>query len=323
MNRTGRTDIYSYDTTEHAWIPIGQPLLGINPGDEFGYSISMSYSGHFLAIGAPGFDSSSGAGGDDEGVILQDAGQIWGFIQMGVAYQPLGSTDGMFPNLNFGLSISLGHSGWILAIGMAAKASEPSSVAMVVRADTLPSGIDMNGNGWFKISSLPYDTAWNVRLSADEQVLTYSSYCVHPTDGTQVGTISIFSYRYSSTDDIWTPLGEAIPIQESHSAASGHGFVVSNDGMRVFVGHPGDSAALTPGVLHLYEYDSDLNDWSEAFMPLEISGNDQGKREGSSSSFGASLDMNGYGDFIVVGSPHALHNDVPVGKVEVFRVEKN
>ena len=53
VRRAGRVRVYRYNSTRDGWQKIGQDIEGDAVGDQFGYSLDLSYNGKILAIGAP------------------------------------------------------------------------------------------------------------------------------------------------------------------------------------------------------------------------------------------------------------------------------
>jgi hypothetical protein len=51
-----------YELRGRTWQPLGQSLIGVNPGDSFGFSVDMTRDGNYVAIGSPTHKSDVGFG---------------------------------------------------------------------------------------------------------------------------------------------------------------------------------------------------------------------------------------------------------------------
>jgi len=105
-NGTGYAKVYNL--LGENWIQLGNDndLSGVNIGDNFGYAISTSFDGSFVAIGAPNSTVNS-----------TNSGQVKVFNYNGNNWIQVGPNINGVAGSNSGSSVSLSYDGKILAIG--------------------------------------------------------------------------------------------------------------------------------------------------------------------------------------------------------------
>ncbi|MEL6658244.1 MAG: hypothetical protein AAFR36_17420, partial [Bacteroidota bacterium] len=87
---------------EDAFPQFGTPLQGVNTGDRFGTSVSLSADGMRMAVGAPRADESA----------LEDNGKVTVYQRVGDQWQPLGKPiKGEIAEDRFGMAVSLSDDG--------------------------------------------------------------------------------------------------------------------------------------------------------------------------------------------------------------------
>jgi len=100
-NSTGQVQVY--ENQSGTWTPVGNPINGKAADDTFGHDISLSSNGQILAIGARGYNSSTG-----QVEVYENQSNNW---------VPFGTPiDGTTFGDNFGAAISLSADGKTLAI---------------------------------------------------------------------------------------------------------------------------------------------------------------------------------------------------------------
>jgi len=104
----GKTVVHSWDGS--SWVEKGSDIKGEADGDSFGHSVSLSYDGNTVAIGAP---QNIG-----NGSIAEPAGHIRVYRWNSLSWEQLGlGIDGATAGDNFGVSVSLSTEGNTVAIG--------------------------------------------------------------------------------------------------------------------------------------------------------------------------------------------------------------
>ncbi|MFC4722829.1 T9SS type A sorting domain-containing protein [Geojedonia litorea] len=145
-----------YQNQAGTWVQIGDDINGENPGDQSGYSVSLSNDGSIVAIGAT---NNSGTGPQSGHVrVYQNQAGIW--IQLGQ------DVDGESANDQSGQGISLSSDGTILAVGAYSNDINGSSSGVVKVYKYI-------ANTWTQIgSSIAGEAAndwsgWSVSLASD------------------------------------------------------------------------------------------------------------------------------------------------------------
>ncbi|MBB00938.1 MAG: hypothetical protein CMN34_08435, partial [Saprospirales bacterium] len=109
-NYRGNVCIYDWNGT--SWIPLGNPIIGEAPGDESGYSVSISANGNRVVIGAPRNDAvGSPAPGGAKGHVRVYNWNGTGWVQLGQDID--GESVGDF----LGVSVSISANGNRVATG--------------------------------------------------------------------------------------------------------------------------------------------------------------------------------------------------------------
>lgn len=122
-NEGGKVHMYKYN--DGAWDPMGD-YFGSGPTYNAGRSVSLSYDGHYVAIGQPGDDGASASSpNDDVGSVVvlkyDTDGNMWD--QVGDKISGIEDKD------EFGYVVSLSDDGRTLAVG-ATTESQPGYVAV-------------------------------------------------------------------------------------------------------------------------------------------------------------------------------------------------
>jgi len=182
-NSVGSVIIYQNQSGN--WIQIGNTLNGINIGDYFGKSISLSSDGNTLAVGAPVNNNNTGY----VSVYKNNSGN----------WTQIGNTlNGININETFGNSVSLSSDGNILAIGVPSTNSTGSVM------------IYKNNSGvWTRIGSTLTGVALNsffgssVSLSSDGSIVAIGAYGENSFSG------AVRIYDVSSVLNIADPMVNA------------------------------------------------------------------------------------------------------------------
>ena len=106
---SGSVTVYEYDGSS-LWVPLGDTIYGDGESDNMGTSVSLSYDGSRVAIGAP-FNGGSGDTGSGHVIVYEYNGTS-------TSWEPLGDDIyGEESNENSGFRVSLSSNGSRVAIG--------------------------------------------------------------------------------------------------------------------------------------------------------------------------------------------------------------
>ena len=100
----GKASIYSYKESSTSWIKLGTDIIGDQPGDGFGHSVSISGNGSTVAVGAPYRKSRSG-----RVYVLQYKPYTQSWVQVGY------NINGLVNDDYFGWSVSISIDGYTIA----------------------------------------------------------------------------------------------------------------------------------------------------------------------------------------------------------------
>jgi hypothetical protein len=112
--QTGFASVFGYSTDTPDWTQAGNLIAGLDPEDQFGFSVSLSADARHLVVGAPGMVGETGAGyarvytfdetTDDEGTSVLD-------------WTESGVIDGAASGDNVGFSVALSGDAMHLLVG--------------------------------------------------------------------------------------------------------------------------------------------------------------------------------------------------------------
>ena len=107
LEKVGEVNIYRFINSE--WTKIGNPIVGSNLRDQFGYSVSISSDGNMVAIGAPESDITQTENNQGYVRIFRNTGDSW--TQIGSDLRGENSRD------FFGQVVSISGNGTTVSIG--------------------------------------------------------------------------------------------------------------------------------------------------------------------------------------------------------------
>ncbi len=200
------------------WTQIGPDILGEAPGDNSGYSVSLSANGNRVAIGAIANDD----GGINSGharVFEENAGS---WIQVGSDLDGDASTDG------FGNSVALSSDGTYLAVGGSMNDNNGHNAGHVKIFEEI-------GGTWIQIGNAINGVAgelfgFSVDLSGDGSKVIVGA-PLSDLSGSKNGVARVFE----NINGIWTPLGSNI-IGASLGDRCGQSVALSANGTNLAVG---------------------------------------------------------------------------------------
>ena len=227
----GHVEIYDYSVGS-GWSPVGTNIVGATAGMRYGYAVSLSNDGTYVAVGAP-FDDTTAADSGLVNVYKYDSG----WTKVGVDIVGGGAS------YKLGTSVSMRNtaaSGPIVAIGI------PGNDQGKVRVYEYDSGTAWALDG-SEISGKTTGDAFGTTVSIPDD----ASRVVAGGPENSSGTGYIRIYEYSGSD--WSQMGSDI-----NGAAVGDKFGTSvsfsGDGTRVAAGSPGNGK----GDVKVYVYENSV-----------------------------------------------------------------
>ena len=269
-DNAGHAKVFRFDGSN--WNQVGQPLLGDNAEDQFGWYVSMSDDGRTVAASARlGSPSGKDAAGFVR-VFTLDTSDNW--VQLGK------DLDGESAGEEFGRAMAMSSDGRRLAVGTTVWNDETGIVRV----------FDYSGDDWKQVGGdltgdKPYD--WfgsGVALSANGSVLAIGSDGVD-TNWQNGGLIRVFHLEGCCT---WTKYGQDIEGEGNQARLGMHQLSLSDDG-----------GCLAAGASHInnevgkgYLYENVNGQWNQV---AELSGDVPGDHLGESMSVSGDCRVAVYG----------------------------
>jgi hypothetical protein len=208
-----------FENQSGTWTQIGNDIDGVYPGENFGYSVSLSSDGSILAIGALYTDGNDNAAGHVR--IYENQSGTWTQIGNDIV--------GESQNDQFGRSVSLSSDGSIVAIG--APYNDESGIdAGHVRVFENQSGTWTQLGNDIDGEAAGDKSGYSASLNSDGSVLAIGAY-ENEGNGNDAGHVRLYQYQ----SDTWTQLGEDIDSEASGDKC-GRSVSISSDGARVALG---------------------------------------------------------------------------------------
>ena len=285
-NGSNAGQVRVYENISGIWIQIGQDIDGETAYDQSGYSVSLSYDGNVVAIGAV----HNGGNGINAGHVRVFQNISGGWTQIGA------DIDGEEVADKSGISVSLNSDGFIVAIG--AEGNDGSAVgAGHVRIYQYIS------NAWTQIGEDidgedAYDNSGQaVSLNIDGTIVAIGAQ-MNDVNGLNTGHVRV----YQNISGTWTQIGEDID-GEAVQDHFGRSVSLSDDGSIVAIG-----ASLNNGngyhAGHVRIYQNVSGTWTQ--IGEDIDGEVQ-------DYLGWSVSLNSDGSIVAIGAS----NDV--GRVRVYQ----
>lgn len=279
-----------YQLIDNQWETMGNALLGLAIGDNFGWALDISRDGRTLAVGA-NYNDASGT----------DAGSVRVFQFISGEWQQVGQ------NLNgpasgdwFGHALALSSNGTILAVGAQFNDNNGFNAG-------LAQSYQFDGNQW-QVMGNPIlgevgDHLGAVKLSNDGYTLAVGADLNdNGVDGTNAGHVRVFEFDGAD----WQQSGLDLRGSVAYSQF-GYAIAMSGDGKIVAGG------AYNGNEPYVQVYSFQVNKWQELGSALVGNVN-------SGDRFGNLLDLSNDGYTLVVGAPGAQNGTGPgAGYVRVFR----
>ena len=286
---SGHARVYQWNGS--AWTQLGADINGEAAGDNSGVSVSISFNGSVIAIGAHNNDGNGTNSGHVR--VFTWNGSAW--IQRGVDLNGEAASD------NFGVSLSLSQDGTKLAVG-ARYNDAGGSNAGHVRV------FNWNGSSWVQmgadIDGFQVDMAFGsaVSISNTGTRVAIGTPLYNGTIGDQ-GIARVYNYNGSA----WSQVGQDIIGWNGTSGTNlGKSISISGDGNAIVVGSSGYSGGGSTfrGLAEYYKLVTNV--WTQ--QGTDVLGNTNGDR------FGFSVSLSNDGNKIAVGAPYNASR----GYAEVF-----
>jgi len=285
------------------WTVVGQNLNG-GTGEYFGYSVDISKDGNIIAVGAP---QTGGGKGLVRLYEFQDDSSLPNFntwVQMGSDI--VGQADGD----QFGNSVSLSRDGYRVAISAPIHNSNEGTIQVYEYDPNAQNptwtqmGSDIDGGTDDKAGGSGYGNSiafkgYDVNTGKQGTVLAVGS------AASTNGHVKIYNWNGNS----WNQVGNTI-TGEASGDQFGFSVALNAAGSRVVIGAPGNAGGGTDrGEAYVYQNQSGV--WTQ--MGSDIAG------ESDTSEFGCSVDIDGDGNYIIVGSRLNAGGGTARGSARVYR----
>ena len=288
-NYAGSVTAFKYD--DGSWNTLGQLIRGSGGGDRLSVC-SLNSDGTILAV-----SSSSHDGG---------IGQVRVFQYNDVSWVQLGSDiDG--PGGNFGYSLSINNSGYIIAVGAMRTDRDRGSTLIY----------EFNGTSWLQKGQTingKYNggrSGFSVSINSTGTIVAIGSYL---SDGSGNNSGLTHIYEYDEITSSWEQLGNDIN-GENTDDWSGSPVYINSTGNIVAIGAPrnSDNGSLS-GHVRVYKYDGTNTTWIKLGQDIDGDGVDDAA---------SNVSINSTGNIIAVSSNKNDNNGNNSGHVRVFEYNEN
>lgn len=296
-SNTGQTKVFEYNSG--TWVPIGSPIIGEGEFDQSGFSVSLSYDGNIVTIGAI----------DNVGTNGTESGHVRLYTFSSGEWNQLGEDiDGEAADDDFGYAVSLSDDGLVVAVGARYNDGINRPESGHARVYTHHSGNwtqrgqDLDGeaaNDRFGCS---------VSLSGNGNIVAVGAHFNNGANGAKSGHVRVG--EYNSILDKWLQLGGDID-GETQLDNSGESVSLSTDGTILAIGAPwnGDSGDYS-GHVRIYRFDS--NSW------LQVANDIDGESEYDGSGWSVSLSSDGMR--VAIGAPQNDGSGDESGHVRLYEL---
>ncbi|WP_452227243.1 T9SS type A sorting domain-containing protein [Lacinutrix cladophorae] len=287
-------------------IQIGEDIDGEAQGDESGWSVSTSYNGNIIAIGARSNDGNGFTDG-----FGYNSGQVRVFENIGNHWIQVGQDiDGLSEGDALGHSVSLSSNGNRIIIGSISNDYNGDNSGQIVVYENI-------NNVWTQIGQKINGEAegdlfgYSVDVSSDGNIIAISG-TYYDGNGSNSGFVRIYQLQNNS----WTQIGQDI-FGESDNDHSGYSINLSLNGNIIAIGAPDNRAEGTSITKfgHTRVYQNINNVWTQ--IGQDIDGDTYGDESGSS------VNLSSNGDFIAIGAIGNSVNANHSGRVRIFEKINN
>lgn len=286
FNNSGHVRVYENIAGE--WIQVGGDIDGEAASDLLGWSVSISFDGSIVAIGAPLNDANGSFSGQVR--VYENIAGIWTKIGSDI--------DGDVAGAQLGWSVSISSDGSIVAIGVPINGSSSDSGHVRVYENVANTWIQIGSNIDGEAAADDFGTS--VSISSDGSIVAIGAPF---NDGSFVGSGHVRIYE--NIAGVWTQVGSDID-GKAIGDNSGKSVSLSSDGSIVAIG----ADNLSSG--HVSVYKNIAGVWTQV-------GNDiNGETVGDNS--GRSVSISSDGSIVAIGAPlnDGAGNGSDSGQVRVY-----
>jgi hypothetical protein len=273
----GTVRIFRFGQNQNKWREMGADINGVNSGDMFGSSMSMSADGKIIAISSIGHDNA-----------LQDVGRVkvFRYVWSTDTWEKYGKVIlGRNEMDRLGCDVSLSRDGITLAVTSSVLNSKTTTT--VYRYNEISDSWKTVGAEFIDEVTGFVNEGVYVSLSSDGKVLAISNPRSN-ANGSVYGQVRV--YILSPDSSSWIQLGNTIyGYQTDHFGAS---IDLSADGFTIAIG--ADGFNNDQGCVQVYKYVESSLDWEMKGSII------LGESEGSLA--GTSVSISGLGDVVAIGS---------------------
>ncbi len=290
-NGSASGQVRVYQKIDNQWVQKGGDIDGIAPGDQFGFSVSISADGNTFAAGAP----DSNANGFESGQVRVFEFTESNWVQIGEGIGGEAFSD------HSGYAVSLSDNGNRLAIG-----APDNGLVEGVGSNYGQVRIYENDNGnWVKIGNdidgeNPEDNSgFAVSLSQDGSTVAIGA----PNNSNTVdgaGHVRI----YTLEDQNWVQVGDDLDGEYPFGKLGG-AVSLNDEGSIVAAGASDQNGA---GAVRVFEYIE--NSWIQIGTDME--------GEAIGDQFGFSVSLNSEGNFLAVGAYYNSDSFSDAGHTRIY-----
>ncbi len=245
----GTVGIYEFDMG--SWKQKGNDIYGKSPGEQSGFSVSLSSNGHTVAIGAP-YKAWQGDANNPSGTV-----RVYNYSTISGTWNQVGQDiDGKGSGYYSGTGISLSADGNVLAVGTIFEGSTG-----VVRVYNNINGV------WSQIGNVIHSVGGesrfgrSVSLSADGTVLAIGGYR-KSGKGLFRGHVRL----YKNVSGVWAQIGNDIEGQADYEQV-GFSVSLSADGSMIAVGAIMEANTSQTGGTRIYKNISNV--WTKIYNDID------------------------------------------------------
>jgi len=325
---SGHVRVYERDAITDSWVQVGTDINGEAADDFIGHSVSLSYDGKIVAIGAI-YNDGNGSGSGHVRVYEINTSNDW--VQVGTDIDGEDNWD------QSGWRVSLSDNGTIVAIGAIYNGSNSGHVrvyerdATKITAQTDQTLPNFGPAGWNRVGEdiegeAAYDlSGYSVSLSGDGTILAIGA-VLNDGNGSNSGHVRVYERDASKTTAQtnqtlpkfgpagWNRVGEDID-GEAAGDESGYSVSLSYDGTIVAIGaFLKDNANWTnDGHVRIY-----VQDPNETIGWRQVGEDIDGETTYDNSGYSVSLSADG--TTVAIGAPYNDANGSDSGHVRVYKI---
>ena len=271
-----------YALSGGTWTKVGGDINGEAAGDNFGSSVSMSFDGRRLVVGAPQNDGNGTSAGHAR--VYKQTGNNWTQLGSDIDGEAAGDVSGW--------SVSISADGKRVAIGARDNDGSGSNAGHVrVYSESGGAwsqlGSDIDGEAALDLSGI------SVSLSADGKYLAIGAIS-NDGSGSNAGHVRV----YEEISGLWSQLGADID-GEAADDWSGSSVSLSENGSRVAIGaYSNDGNGASAGHVRVYSLQNGTT-WSQ--IGVDIDGEAEGDQ---SANYNSNVSLSGSGKRVAIGAPY-------------------